>query len=109
MHYVKGNTSRFGSAIQLLPSKIRDYFKLSFIIVVVVFISIFDFFSLFYSEITLCNLYYFCFSNNVFLIIVEFFLLEIKFTYFYLLTYLAPEIMENINLPLGQPKICGNL
>ena len=39
------------------------------------------FFSLLYSLITLCNLYYFCCSNNVLLIIVEFCLSEIKFTY----------------------------
>ena len=44
-------------------------------------------FSLLYSEITLCNVYYLCYSKNVFLIIVEFFLSEIKFTY--LRTYLV--------------------
>ena len=66
LHYVKGNTSRFGSAIQVLPNDIREYFKLSFIIAVVVFI-VFDlFFSLLYSEITLCNVFYFCYSKNVF-------------------------------------------
>ena len=42
LNYIKGNTSRFGSAIQVLPSDIGKYFS-SFLItaVVVVFISIF--------------------------------------------------------------------
>ena len=42
---------------------IREYFKLSFITVVVVFI-IFDVFSLLYSEITLFNVFYFCYSKK---------------------------------------------
>ena len=81
MHYVKGNTSRFGSAIQVLPYDIREYFKLSFVIAVVAFI-IFDIFLFsLYSERTLFNVFYFCYSKNVFfiLIIVEFFLSEIKY------------------------------
>ena len=42
MHYLKGNTSRFGSAIQLLPSDIGQYLSSFFnAITVVVFISIF--------------------------------------------------------------------
>ena len=49
---IKGNTSRFGSMIQVLQSDIREYFKLSFPAAVVVFISIFHFLSLLYSEIT---------------------------------------------------------
>ena len=48
LHYVKGNTSRFGSAIHVLPSDIREYFKLSFIIAVVVFIFLFCFQKLLY-------------------------------------------------------------
>ena len=44
---VKGNTPRFSSAIRVLRSDIREHFKLSFIIAVVVFI-IFDLFCLFF-------------------------------------------------------------
>ena len=42
MNNIKGNTSRFGSAIQALPSDIKKYFS-SFLItaVAVVFISMF--------------------------------------------------------------------
>ena len=42
MNHIKGNTSRFGSAIQVLPSDIGKYLS-SFLItaVVVVFISMF--------------------------------------------------------------------
>ena len=41
LHYVKG-ISRFGSVMQLFPSDIKEYFKLSLVtVVVVVFISIF--------------------------------------------------------------------
>ena len=42
LNHIKGNTSRFGSAIQVLPSDIRKYFS-SFLItaVAVVFISMF--------------------------------------------------------------------
>ena len=42
MNHIKGNTSRFGSAIQVLPSDIRKYFS-SFLIaaIAVVFISMF--------------------------------------------------------------------
>ena len=47
------NTSRFGSAIQALPSDIGEYFKLTFIAVaVVVFICTFHFFFLLYPEMT---------------------------------------------------------
>ena len=41
LYWIKGNTSRFGSAIQVLPSDIGEYFSSFFIPVVVVFISIF--------------------------------------------------------------------
>ena len=42
MHYLKGNISRFGSAIQVLPSDIGEYLSSFFnAIVVVVFSSIF--------------------------------------------------------------------
>ena len=37
LNYVKGNTSRFGFAIQVLPSDILEYFRSFFIIVAVVF------------------------------------------------------------------------
>ena len=42
LNHIKGNTSSFGSAIQVLPSDIRKYFS-SFLItaVAVVFISVF--------------------------------------------------------------------
>ena len=57
LYYVKSNTSRFGSAIQVFASDIGEYCKLSFTtFVVVVFISIFQFFSFLYSEIT-CVIY----------------------------------------------------
>ena len=56
LHYVKGNNSRFGCAIQVLPSDITEYFNLSFIIVVVVFI-IFDLFFLFYIQKSLYVMY----------------------------------------------------
>ena len=57
MYYVKGNTSRFGFAIQVLPSDIGKYFKLSFITGAIVFISIAIVrISLLYSEIT-CAIY----------------------------------------------------
>ena len=56
----------FGSAIQVLPSDLREYFNLSFISTIVVFIIFCCFFSLLYSEITLCNVYYFCYSKYVF-------------------------------------------
>ena len=48
------------------------------------------FFSLLYSEISLCNLYYFCYSNNVLLIIVKFCLSKIKFTY--LISHQNPKV-----------------
>ena len=41
LNYLKGNTSAFGSAIQVLPSDIREYLSSFFNSVVVVFISIF--------------------------------------------------------------------
>ena len=42
MHYLKGNTSRFGSAMQVLPSDIGEYLSSFFnAIVVVVFSPIF--------------------------------------------------------------------
>ena len=43
LNYIKGNTSSFGSAIQVLPSDIRKYFS-SFLItaVAVVFISVIE-------------------------------------------------------------------
>ena len=42
MHYLKGNNSSFGSAIQVLPSDIGKYLSSFFNdIVVIVFISIF--------------------------------------------------------------------
>ena len=42
LNYIKGNTSRFGSAIQVLPSDTGKYFSLFLITaVVVVFISMF--------------------------------------------------------------------
>ena len=49
---------------------LENILSFSFITVVVVFITL-CLFSFLYSEITLCNLYYFCYSNNVFLIIVR--------------------------------------
>ena len=36
MNYLKGNTSRFGFAIQVLPSDIGEYFSSFFITVVAV-------------------------------------------------------------------------
>ena len=66
LHHVKSNTSRFGCAIQVLSSDIREYFMLSFIFVVAVFITS-DFFFSFVFRITLCNVFYFCYSKNVFL------------------------------------------
>ena len=40
LNYVKGNTSRFGFAIQVLPSDILEYFR-SFFITVAVVVSIY--------------------------------------------------------------------
>ena len=54
------------------------------------FILFLIFFSLLYSEISLCNLYYFCYSNNVLLIIVKFCLSKIKFTY--LISHQNPKV-----------------
>ena len=51
------NAFRFGSAIQVLPSDTRKYFKLSFIIVVVVFI-IFDLFCPFCIKKSLYVIYF---------------------------------------------------
>ena len=43
LNYLKSNTSKFGSAIQVLPSDIGEYFSSFFnAVVVVVFISIFS-------------------------------------------------------------------
>ena len=64
LHYFKSNICRFGSAIQVLPSDIREYFKLGFIFVVVVFI--FDRFFSFVFRNHLCKVYYLCYSKNVF-------------------------------------------
>ena len=76
---LKGNTSRFGSIIQVLPSNIWEYFKLSFIILVEVFI-IFNLFFLFYIQKLLYVMYTtFVIQKLSFLIIVEFLLSEIKF------------------------------
>ena len=52
--FVKGNTSRFGSAIQVLPSDIGKYFS-SFLITAVVFV----FISMVISIIENCIFYYF--------------------------------------------------
>ena len=66
-YYVKGNNSRFGSTIQVLPSGIGEYFKLSFINVAVAAISIFHFFLSFIFRNNLCNLYFFYCSKMSFL------------------------------------------
>ena len=73
---LKGNTSRFGAIIQVLPSNIWEYFKLGFIILVVVFI-IFNLFFLFYIQ----KLLYVMYTTFVIqkLSFVEFLLSEIKF------------------------------
>ena len=41
LNYAKGNTSRFGFAMQVLPSDILEYFKSFFITVAVVFLFMF--------------------------------------------------------------------
>ena len=56
-YYVKGNNSRFGSTIQVLPSGIGEYFKLSFINVAVAAISIFHFFLSFIFRNNLCTFF----------------------------------------------------
>ena len=92
MCYARGNnynlvrvTSRFGSVIQPLPSDIREYFKLSFITVVIVFISIFHIFSLLYSEITFV-IYISFVGQKYFFDNCRILLSEIKFIFF---THLA--------------------
>ena len=76
----KGNTSRFGSAIQLLPTDIGEYLELSFI-TVVVFISVFHF-SLLYSEMT-CIIYTSFIVSFSFLNHCRILLSEIKFTTYF--------------------------
>ena len=95
---LKGNTSGFGSIIQVLPSNIWEYFKLSFIIVVLVFI-IFDLFFLFYIQKLLYVMYTtFVIQKLSFLIIVEFLLSEITF---YLLTYPQLKLYYPEQLPVA--------
>ena len=53
LNHIKGNTSRFGSAIQVLPSDIGKYFS-SFLITAVVFV----FISMVISIIENCIFYY---------------------------------------------------
>ena len=72
LHYAKVNTSRFGSAIKDCPPTLENIVKLV-LLLLLQFLLFLMFFCLLFSEIALCNFYYFYYSNNILSIIVQFF------------------------------------
>ena len=91
LYRVKGNTPRFGFALQALPSDIGEYFSSFFItVVVVVFISIFT--------LKLKNVFFIivisCIRNKVLLTVLLQAITECRFT---IIAYLTNGIMFTFN------------